>query len=117
MEAIGRLAGGVAHDFTIFLGIINACAEFLRDRIDPAAEPSHTSRILKKIRARNIFGLELLAFSRSSSIQPQLLDLNARLKDVSKLLRPLMGEDIEILVISKSPAAVVEADPGQLDQV
>jgi PAS domain S-box-containing protein len=118
MEAIGRLAGGVAHDFNNILGIINACAEFLRDRIDPAAEPSQYVENIKKASERGTsLTRQLLAFSRSSSIQPQLLDLNARLKDVSKLLRPLMGEDIEILVISKSPAAVVEADPGQLDQV
>jgi len=117
MEAIGRLAGGVAHDFNNILGIINACAEFLRDRIDPAAEPSQYVENIKKASERGAsLTRQLLAFSRSSSIQPQLLDLNERLKDVSKLLRPLMGEDIEILVVSKS-AAVVEADPGQLDQV
>jgi PAS domain S-box-containing protein len=118
MEAIGRLAGGVAHDFNNILGIINACAEFLRDRIDPAAEPSQYVENIKKASERGAsLTRQLLAFSRSSSIQPQLLDLNERLKDVSKLLRPLMGEDIDILVVSKSAAAVVEADPGQLDQV
>src|ERR1019366_100631 len=50
-------------------------------------------------------------------IQPRVLDLNERLKDIGKLLRPLMGDDVEILIVSKSPAAVVEAAPGQLDQV
>jgi two-component system cell cycle sensor histidine kinase/response regulator CckA len=60
---------------------------------------------------------QLLTFSRSSAIQPRILDLNERLRDVSKLLRPLMGDDVEILIVSKSPAAVVEADPGQLDQI
>jgi CheY-like chemotaxis protein len=58
----------------------------------------------------------LLAFSRTSAIQPRVLDLNERLKDISKLLRPLMGDDVEILVAAKS-TAVVEADPGQLDQI
>jgi len=118
MEAIGRLAGGVAHDFNNILGIINACAEFLRDRIDPKAEPSLYVENIKKATERGAaLTRQLLTFSRSSAIQPRILDLNERLKDVSKLLRPLMGDDVEILIVSKSPAAVVEADPGQLDQI
>jgi PAS domain S-box-containing protein len=118
MEAIGRLAGGVAHDFNNILGIINACAEFLRDRIDPTAEPSqYVDNIKKSIERGSSLTRQLLAFSRSSVIQPCVLDLNERLKDVGKLLRPLMGDDVEILIMSKSPTAVVEADPGQLDQI
>ncbi|MFZ0359948.1 MAG: PAS domain S-box protein [Terriglobales bacterium] len=118
MEAIGRLAGGVAHDFNNILGIINACAEFLRDRIDSAAEPSQYVENIKKASERGAsLTRQLLTFSRSSSVQPRILDLNDRLKDVGKLLRPLMGDDVEILIVSKSPAAVVEADPGQLDQI
>jgi PAS domain S-box-containing protein len=118
MEAIGRLAGGVAHDFNNILAIINACAEFLRDRIDPGAEPSRYVENIKKATERgSSLTRQLLAFSRSSAIQPRILDLNERLKDVSKLLRPLMGDDVEILIVSKSPAAVIEADPGQLDQI
>jgi PAS domain S-box-containing protein len=118
MEAIGRLAGGVAHDFNNILAIINACAEFLRDRIDPGAEPSRYVENIKKATERgSSLTRQLLAFSRSSAIQPRILDLNERLKDVSKLLRPLMGDDVEILIVSKSPSAVIEADPGQLDQI
>ncbi|HMD18483.1 MAG TPA: PAS domain S-box protein [Terriglobales bacterium] len=118
MEAIGRLAGGVAHDFNNILGIINACAEFLRDRLDPAAESSkYIENIKKSIERGSSLTRQLLTFSRSSVIQPCVLDLNERLKDVGKLLRPLMGDDVEILIVSKSPTAVVEADPGQLDQI
>ena len=118
MEAIGRLAGGVAHDFNNILGIINACTEFLRDRIEPAAESSiYVENIKKAIERGSALTRQLLAFSRSSAIQPRLLDLNERLKDVSKLLRPLMGDDVEVLIVSRSPSAVVEADPGQLDQI
>ncbi len=118
MEAIGRLAGGVAHDFNNILGIISACAEFLRDRIDRADEPSQYIDNIKKATERgSSLTRQLLTFSRSSSVQPRILDMNERLKDVSKLLRPLMGDDVEILIVSKSPAAVVEADPGQLDQI
>ena len=70
MEAIGRLAGGVAHDFNNILGIINACTEFLRDRIDPAAEPSLYVENIKKAtdRGRSLTK-QLLAFSRTSVIQ------------------------------------------------
>ena len=118
MEAIGRLAGGVAHDFNNILGIINACTEFLRDRIDPAAEPSLYVENIKKASDRGrALTKQLLAFSRTSAIQPRVLDLNERLRDISKLLRPLLGDDVEILIVPKSPSAVIEADPGQLDQI
>ena len=118
MEAIGRLAGGVAHDFNNVLAIINACREFLRDRIDPAADTSvYVDNIRKATERGALLTKQLLAFSRTSAVQPRLLDLNERLKDISKLLRPLMGDDVEILVTSKSPTAIVEADPGQLDQI
>jgi PAS domain S-box-containing protein len=118
MEAIGRLAGGVAHDFNNVLGIINACAEFLRDRIDPAAEPSlYVENIKKAIERGRALTKQLLAFSRTSAIQPRVLDLNERLRDITKLLRPLLGDDVEILVVPKTASAVVEADPGQLDQI
>jgi PAS domain S-box-containing protein len=117
MEAIGRLAGGVAHDFNNILGIISACSEFLRDRIDPATGTGQYIENIKKATERgSSLTRQLLTFSKSSSIQPRILDLNERLRDVSKLLRPLMGDDVEILIVSKSPA-VVEADPGQLDQI
>ena len=118
MEAIGRLAGGVAHDFNNILGIISACAEFLRDRMDQAAEPLHYVENIKKATERgSALTRQLLAFSRSTAIQPRVLDLNERLRDVGKLLRPLMGDDVEIMIATKSPSAVVEADPGQLDQI
>jgi PAS domain S-box-containing protein len=118
MEAIGRLAGGVAHDFNNILGIINACTEFLRDRIDPAAEPSLYVENIKKATERGAsLTRQMMAFSRTSAVQPRILDLNERLREISKLLRPLLGDDVEILIVPRSPSAVVEADPGQLDQI
>ncbi len=118
MEAIGRLAGGVAHDFNNILGIINACAEFLHDRIDPAAEPSlYVENIRKALDRGRSLTRQMLAFSRTSAVQPRVLDLNERLREISKLLRPLLGDDVEILIVPRSPSAVVEADPGQLDQI
>jgi PAS domain S-box-containing protein len=118
MEAIGRLAGGVAHDFNNILGIINACTEFLRDRIDPGAEPSvYVENIRKATERGTALTRQMLAFSRTSVIQPRILDLNERLREISKLLRPLLGDDVEILIVPRSASAVVEADPGQLDQI
>jgi PAS domain S-box-containing protein len=118
MEAIGRLAGGVAHDFNNILGIINACTEFLRDRIPPGAESStYVENIKKAVERGTSLTRQMLAFTRTPIIKPQLLDLNDRLREISKLLRPLMGDDIEIVIVSKSSSAVVEADPGQLDQI
>jgi PAS domain S-box-containing protein len=118
MEAIGRLAGGVAHDFNNILGIINACSEFLRDRIDPASEPAvYVENIKKAIERGRSLTKQMMAFSRTSAVQPRILDLNERLREISKLLRPLLGDDIEILIVPRSPTAVVEMDPGQLDQI
>jgi PAS domain S-box-containing protein len=118
MEAIGRLAGGVAHDFNNILGIINACAEFLRDRVTPASEPTvYIENIRKAVDRGTALTRQLLTFSRTTKVQPLVLDLNDRLKDISKLLRPLLGDDIEILIVPRSPSAVVEADPGRLDQI
>jgi len=116
MEAVGRLAGGVAHDFNNLLGIVTACSELLRDRasgdtveyIDNISEAAKRGASLTR---------QLLAFSRRQSVQPQVLNLNDRLKDVSKLLRPLMGDDVEIVLLPRTSTAIVEADAGQLDQI
>lgn len=118
MEAIGRLAGGVAHDFNNILGIITACTELLRDRIDANSAPVQYIDNIRKAAERGAsLTRQLLAFSRKQVVQPRVLDLNERLKETSKLLHPLMGDDVEIVISSSSPTALVEADPGQLDQV
>jgi two-component system, cell cycle sensor histidine kinase and response regulator CckA len=118
MEAIGRLAGGVAHDFNNILGIVTACTELLRARLDQSSEPfTYIANIRKAVDRGAALTRQLLAFGRKSSIQPQVLDLGDRLKDVVKLVRPLMGDDVEIVVGRRSPAAIIEADPSQLDQI
>ncbi len=118
MEAIGRLAGGVAHDFNNILAIINACTEFLRDRLDPAAEPTTYVENIRKATDRGAsLTRQLLTFSRTPAIKTQILDLNDRLKEISKLLVPLLGDDVEVRIVSRSPSAIIEADPGQLDQI
>jgi PAS domain S-box-containing protein len=118
MEAVGRLAGGVAHDFNNILGIITACTELLRDRVSPNAESSEFISHIRKAAERGAsLTRQLLAFSRKSVVQFQILDLNDRLTDLSSLLRPLMGDDVEIVLQPKSQHTLVEADPGQLDQI
>jgi PAS domain S-box-containing protein len=118
MEAIGRLAGGMAHDFNNILGIINACTELLRTRVDSKSDiGQYVTNMRKAVDRGASLTRQLLAFSRKNVVQPQVLDLNERLKDVTKLLRPLMGEDVEIVISPRTEAAIVEADPGQLDQV
>jgi PAS domain S-box-containing protein len=118
MEAVGRLADGVAHDFNNILGIVTACTELLRDRIDPGGDSGqYIENICKAVERGASLTRQLLAFTRKSSLQPQLVDLNIRLKDVIKLIQPLMGDDVEIVVVPRDPSAVIEIDPGQLDQI
>ncbi len=116
MEAVGRLAGGVAHDFNNLLGIVTACSELLRSRVD-ANSLEYIDNIREAAKRGASLTRQLLAFSRRQPLQAQLLDVNERLKEVSKLLRPLMGDDVEIVLLPRSSSAIVEADPGQLDQI
>ncbi|HKV77624.1 MAG TPA: PAS domain S-box protein [Candidatus Sulfotelmatobacter sp.] len=116
MEAVGRLAGGVAHDFNNLLGIVTACTELLRRDVD-VESLEYVDNIREAANRGASLTRQLLAFSRRQPVQTQILDLNDRLKEVSKLVRPLMGDDVEIVLPSRSTAAVVEADAGQLDQI
>ncbi len=118
MEAVGRLAGGVAHDFNNILGIISACAEILRDHIVDAPLPVELIGHIRDASKRGAsLTRQLLAFSRKQPTQPKVLDLNERLKDVCKLLRPLMGDDIKVVFSPRTEVAFVHADPSQLDQI
>src|SRR3954452_11082195 len=116
MEAIGRLAGGVAHDFNNLLGIVTACTELLRSHVD-AGSLEYIDNIGEAAKRGASLTRQLLAFSRRQPVQAQVLDVNERLKEVSRLLKPLMGDDVEIVLPARSTAAIVEADPGQLDQI
>jgi len=116
MEAVGRLAGGVAHDFDNLLGIVTACTELLRRHVD-IESLEYIDNIREAANRGASLTRQLLAFSRRQPVQTQILDLNDRLREVSKLLKPLMGDDVEIVLPSRSTAAVVEADAGHLDQI
>jgi len=116
MEAVGRLAGGVAHDFNNLLGIVTACSELLRTRVG-GENLEYLDNIREAAKRGAALTRQLLAFSRRQPVEAQVLDWNERLKEVSKLLRPLMGDDVEIAVLPRSATAIVEADAGQLDQI
>ncbi len=116
MEAVGRLAGGVAHDFNNLLGIVTACSELLRGRVD-AGSVEYIDNIREAAKRGASLTRQLLAFSRRQPTQSQVLDLNERLREVNKLLKPLMGDDVELVLREHSDNAIVEADPGHLDQV
>jgi PAS domain S-box-containing protein len=117
MEAVGRLAGGVAHDFNNLLGIVNACTELLCTRPDNESA-EYIDNIREAVKRGTSLTRQLLAFSRRQPGQPaQVLDLNERLKEAAKLLRPLMGDDVEVVLSSRTRTAIVEADSDQLDQI
>ena len=116
MEAVGRLAGGVAHDFNNLLGIVTACSEMLRSRVEPG-HLEYIDNIHEAAKRGASLTRQLLAFSRRQPLQTQLLDLNERLREVNKLLRPLMGDDVEVVLLPRSATAIVQADASQLDQI
>jgi PAS domain S-box-containing protein len=117
MEAIGRLAGGIAHDFNNVLSIVAACTELLRTRVKDEEAANFVETIVKAAERGASLTRQLLAFSRKQVTKPVVLDLNERFPETRKLLRPLMGDDIEISILPRSPSALVEMDPGLLDQV
>jgi len=118
MEAIGRMAGGIAHDFNNLLTAITGYSELTlsSQKLDDRVRGN-----LEEIRkaAGRAAGLtqQLLAFSRRQVLRPVVLDLNTLLSNVHKMLRRLIGEDIELVTMLGSDLGRVKADPGQLEQV
>ncbi|HET7551345.1 MAG TPA: PAS domain S-box protein [Gemmatimonadaceae bacterium] len=118
MEAVGQLAGGVAHDFNNLLTVITSYSRLLLGEIPPDS-PLHADLQQIEGAAKRAATLtrQLLAFSRKQVLRPQRLTLNGVVSGVEKLLRRLVREDIEIVTDMDTAAALVEADPGQLEQV
>jgi PAS domain S-box-containing protein len=119
MEAIGRLAGGVAHDFNNILTAISGYANIALERVrgtDPALEED-VREIEKAARRAHALTKQLLAFSRKQVLQPQVLDLNEVVRDMEGMLGRLIGNDIEVASAYDPGLARVKADPGQLHQV
>ena len=118
LEAIGRLAGGVAHDFNNMLTAIGGYAAFALEHAE-AGSPlrSDLDEIRKATDRAGLLTRQLLAFSRKQVLKPELLNLNGIVVELETMLRPLIGEDI-VLTTRLDPAlGPIEADPGQLHQV
>lgn len=117
MEAVGRLAGGVAHDFNNLLTIINGCSELLIEQLSQA-HPGHALAREVQDAGRRAAALtrQLLAFSRRQVLQPKVLDLNAVLLHLDKILRRSLGPDVEIQMQLAATLGNVLVDPAQLDQ-
>jgi signal transduction histidine kinase/CheY-like chemotaxis protein len=118
MEAIGRLAGGVAHDFNNLLTVINGYGELAllqSDEGDPKAQLL-TEILSAGERASNLTR-QLLAFSRKQMLDPEVVDLNALIGEVLKMLRALIGEDVELAFIPGPDLGLVKVDPSQFEQV
>jgi PAS domain S-box-containing protein len=118
MQAVGQLAGGVAHDFNNLLTVINGYAEILME--NPVLD-TKSSGYLKEIynageRAGSLTR-QLLAFSRRQVLTPQVLDLNAVVSNLEKMLRRLIGEDIRLHTLLSPSLGRVKADPGQVEQI
>ncbi|MGH9679114.1 MAG: ATP-binding protein, partial [Candidatus Acidiferrales bacterium] len=118
MEAIGQLAGGVAHDFNNLLGVIIGYSELWLERLD-SIHPMHKDLTQIKEAGDRAAKLtrQLLAFSRKQVLQPKVLDLNTALAGTEKLLRRLIGEDVELRVKPGEALGRVKADPGQIEQI
>jgi two-component system cell cycle sensor histidine kinase/response regulator CckA len=118
MEAVGRLAGGVAHDFNNMLQIINGYSELVLDQLSPGdASHGHVQEIKSVVERAANLTRQLLAFSRQQVLAPQVLDLNVAIGNLSKMLRRLIGEDVELKIIEGKDLGRVKTDPGQIDQV
>ena len=118
MEAIGTLAGGVAHDFNNILTIIIGNADLALKNVDKD-DPSREDLEEIMIAAKRAVSLtrQLLAFSRKQIISPRVLDLNELLTDIEKMLSRLVGEDVELSTIPDPALWQVQVDPGQMEQV
>src|SRR5437867_1097668 len=118
VEAIGRLAGGIAHDFNNLLTIINGYTELLLARIPGEDRMSRDINEIRKAGQRAAsLTRQLLAFSRKQILEPKVLDLNAIVVDLEKMLRRLIGEDIELVISPAADLRRTKADPGQIEQV
>jgi PAS domain S-box-containing protein len=118
MEAIGQLSGGIAHDFNNLLGVIIGYSEVIGERL-PDEDPlqQKCEQITKAAQSAASLTRQLLAFSRQQVLEPKLLDLNAIVRNLEKMLRRLIGEDISFTTALGPTLGSVKADQGQIEQV
>jgi nitrogen-specific signal transduction histidine kinase/ActR/RegA family two-component response regulator len=118
MEAVGRLAGGVAHDFNNLLMVIKGHTELLLGALEPAQPMMRKIEQIDRSADRaTALTRQLLAFSRMQVLQPQVINLNAIIDEMGKLLPRLIGEDIELLIRTDEDLGTVRADASQMEQV
>jgi signal transduction histidine kinase/CheY-like chemotaxis protein len=118
MEAVGLLAGGVSHDFSNLLTVMLVYADLLLARVrdDPAAV-TFVDEIHRAALRAEALTRQLLAFSRKQVLNPKTLDLNNVLKNMENMLRPMIGEDIELITTMMPGLSCIKADHGQIEQV
>jgi two-component system cell cycle sensor histidine kinase/response regulator CckA len=118
LEGIGQLAGGIAHDFNNLLTAIGGYADLIGDALpsDPRMR-SDLEEIQKAVTRASALTRQLLAFARKQIIEPRVLNINDLIGDMDKLLRRVIGEDIELLCHYAPNIGCVKADPGQIEQV
>jgi two-component system cell cycle sensor histidine kinase/response regulator CckA len=118
LEAVGQLAGGIAHDFNNLLTVISGYSELLLRGLDQGdSTRSKVEEIQKAGERAASLTRQLLAFSRKQVLQPKVLNLNAIVADVDKMLGRLIGEDIDLLTVLAPSLGQIKADPGQIEQV
>jgi len=118
MEAVGLLAGGVAHDYNNMLGVILGYAELALEKVGPA-EPLHADLEIIITAARRSVDItrQLLTFARKQTIIPVVLDLNQTVETMLAMIRRLIGEDIDLAWLPKANLRPIKMDPTQVDQI
>ena len=118
MESVGRLAGGVAHDFNNMLGVIIGHAELALDKIGPDEPSSADLKEIQKAAKRSAdLTHQLLAFARKQTVAPKVLDLNDIVENALKMLRRLIGEDIDLAWMPRNNLGRIFIDSSQVDQI
>jgi two-component system cell cycle sensor histidine kinase/response regulator CckA len=118
MDAVGRLAGGVAHDFNNLLMVINGYTEVLLEQLDETSDMHRKVQSIQQAADRAAtLTRQLLAFSRKQLLELKIVDINSVIGDMERLLRPLIGENIELVTRLASDTGHTRADAGQLEQV
>ncbi len=112
MEAVGRLAGGVAHDFNNMLTVISGYNRMILDELSPL-DPlrGYAEEILKAADRAGALTNQLLAFSRRQIMQPRVINVNSVIEQTEKMLRRLIGEDVELAFWSGADVGNIRADP------
>ena len=118
MEAVGLLAGGIAHDFNNLLAVITMYGDLMSGQL-PGADPiqEDLAQVQAAVQRASDLTRQLLAFSRKQRLEPCLLDLRELAAGMQRMLRRVLGTDLELVVLLEDHALPVRADPGQLEQV